>query len=83
MRVPVAYRVDWNRRGSPTHVVSTAKDWSRGGLFIRTTQARAPGEVISLRLDIGDGVICCQGTVVHRCPQGMGIAIDVTEARVV
>lgn len=83
LRVPVTYRVDWHRRGSPTHVISTAKDWSRGGLFIRTTQAQPPGQTLSIRMDLGGGCVHVEGTVVHQSPNGMGVALDIAGARVV
>jgi len=82
-RVPVTSRVHWSLRGSRDQTLSTTKDWSRGGLFIRTSQPRSPGEVLNILMELGGGTVRIEGTVVHRCDDGMGVRLDITGARVV
>lgn len=82
LRVPTATRVDWRLRGTCTHHVSTTRDWSRGGLFIHTVQPRSPGEVLSILMDLGGGVVQLEGIVVHRNRDGMGVRLDISGARV-
>ncbi|MFW5741108.1 MAG: PilZ domain-containing protein [Myxococcota bacterium] len=83
LRVPVASHVEWSVRGARANTASVTKDWSRGGLFIRTDAPRPPGEVISILMELGGGAVRIEGTVVHRSREGMGIRLDVAGARVV
>jgi hypothetical protein len=34
-------------------------------------------------MDLGGGCVRVEGTVVHRCSDGMGVRLDITGARVV
>lgn len=83
LRVPFSSRVDWCVRGSRARTASVTKDWSRGGLFIRTDAPRPPGEVIHILMDLGGGRVRVEGTVVHSTTEGMGVRLDVAGARVV
>ena len=82
-RVPIASKVKWALRGCRKHIQSTTKDWSRGGLFIRTRHPCSPGEVLSILMDLGGGCVRVEGIVVHRSDDGMGVRLDVAGARVV
>ncbi len=81
-RVPATTRVDWRPQGTCTHHVSTTRDWSRGGLFIHTSLPRAPGEVLSIQMDLGEAIVQIEGVVVRRCKDGMGVRLDTSCARI-
>ena len=81
-RVPTAARVDWHARGTCTHHVSTTRDWSRGGVFIRTDIPRAPGELLHVLMDVGEVIVQFEATVAHRCKDGMGVRVDSSSVRI-
>ena len=82
-RIAAASRVDWRARDGLTHVVSTTRDWSRGGVFIHTSIARPEGSRLTMRFEVGGGCVELEGTVVHQCLDGMGVRLDFSEARAV
>jgi hypothetical protein len=83
LRISAASRVDWRARDGLTHVVSTTRDWSRGGVFIHTSIARPRGARLTMRFEVGGGCIELDGTVVHQSDDGMGVCLDFSEARAV
>jgi len=82
-RVVTASRVDWRARNGLTHVVSTTRDWSRGGVFIHTSIAQPPGACLTMRFEVGGGCVELEGTVVHSTNDGMGVRLDYTGVRAV
>jgi hypothetical protein len=51
-------------------------------LFIHTSLPRAPGEVLSILMDVGEAVVQLEGVVVRRCKDGMGVRLDTSCARI-
>ena len=82
-RIATSSRVDWRPRNGLTHVVSTTRDWSRGGVFIHTCVAQPAGARLTMRFEVGGGCVELEGTVVHSAVDGMGVRLDFSGVRAV
>lgn len=82
MRVPAIAPLEWQLKGHTQRCSGVTSDWSRGGMFIRTSHIECPGKLLELRINLGAAALRVDAMVMHTTAVGMGVKLDFTTSRV-